>query len=72
MHLKDTDFASYADDNTPYTELDSIDQVVSRLKEIAESLFKWCSHNQTKANNLTFASHVETSFKNASRKMHVN
>ena len=33
MHLKDIDFASYADDNTPYTEHDSIDHVISRLEE---------------------------------------
>ena len=28
LHLKDTDFAIYADDNTPYTEYDSTDQVI--------------------------------------------
>ena len=33
VHLKDIDFASYADDNTPYTEHDSIDHVISRLEE---------------------------------------
>ena len=28
VHLKDVDFASYADDNTQYTEHKSIDQVI--------------------------------------------
>ena len=46
MHLKDMDFASYVDDNTPYTEHDSIDQVISRLKETVESIFKWFSDYQ--------------------------
>ena len=45
VHLKNIDFASYADDNTPYTKHDSIDQVISRLEEIAGSLFKWFSDN---------------------------
>ena len=35
VHLKDIDFASYADDNTPYTEHESIDQVTPRLEETA-------------------------------------
>ena len=50
VHLKDIDFASYADDNTPYTEHESIGQVISRLEETAKSLFKWFSDNQMKAN----------------------
>ena len=33
------DFASYADNSTPYTEHDSLDQVISRLEETAKSLF---------------------------------
>ena len=44
------DFASYADDNTPYTEHDIIDQVTSRLEETAKSFFKWFSDNEMKAN----------------------
>ena len=27
-----TDFASYADDNTPYVSADTIDEVIKRLK----------------------------------------
>ena len=49
VDLKDTDFASYAGDNK-YTEHDSIDRVISRLEQIAKSLYKWFSDNQMKAN----------------------
>ena len=35
-----TYFASYTNGNTSYTEHDSIDQVISRLEETAESFFK--------------------------------
>ena len=50
VHLKDINFASYADDNTPYPEHESIDQVIPRLEETAKSLSKWFSDNQMKAN----------------------
>ena len=50
MHLKDIDFASYADHNIPYTEHGSIDQVISKLEETAESLLRWFFDNQKKAN----------------------
>ena len=50
LHLKVVDFASYADDNKPYTKHESIDQVISRLEEIAKSPFKWFSDNQMEAN----------------------
>ena len=42
--------SSYADDNTPYTQNDSTDQVISRLEETVKSLFKWLSDNHMKAN----------------------
>ena len=50
LHLKVVDFVSYADDNKPYTEHESIDQVISRLEEIAKSPFKWFSDNHMEAN----------------------
>ena len=40
VHLKGIDFASHADNNTPYTKHESTDQVISRLEETAKSLFK--------------------------------
>ena len=30
--MSDTDFASYADDNTPYVSVDTIDEVIKRLE----------------------------------------
>lgn len=36
--MEDIDFASYADDNTPYTIDDDTDQVVSTLEDAVEAL----------------------------------
>ena len=48
--MRDTDFASYADDNTPYVSADTIDDVVKRLETAFVKLFKWFADNQKKAN----------------------
>ena len=48
--ISDTDFCSYADDNTVYNSGNSIDEVISSLQESAEKLFQWISHNQMKEN----------------------
>ena len=48
--LKDTDFASYADDNTIYDIGDSINDVIASLQDSSEKLFKWFSDNQLKGN----------------------
>ena len=47
---KETDFSSYADDNTPYTTADTIEEVIKLLERDSTMLFKWFSDNQTKAN----------------------
>ena len=49
--MEDIDFASYADDNTPYTIDDDTDQVVSTLEDAVEALFEWFSDNQMKSNS---------------------
>ena len=46
----DTDFASYADDNTPYVSANTIDEVIKRLETASVKLFKWFADNQMKAN----------------------
>ena len=46
--ISNTDFFSYADDNTIYDSDNSIDDVISSLQESAEKLFQWLSHNQMK------------------------
>ena len=48
--MSDTDFASYADDNTPYVSADTIDEVIKRLETVSVKLFKWFADNQMKAN----------------------
>ena len=47
----ETDFASYADDNTPYALGDSIDDVIKPLKNDSIKLFQWFIENQMKANS---------------------
>ena len=48
--ISDTDFSRYADDNTIYDSGNSIDDIISSLKESSEKLFQWFSHNQMKRN----------------------
>ena len=48
--MSDTDFASYADDNTPCVSADTIDEVIKRLETASVKLFKRFAHNQMKAN----------------------
>ena len=48
--ISNTNFSSYADDNTIYDSGNIIDDVISSLKESAEKLFQWFSHNQMKGN----------------------
>ena len=48
--MEDTDIASYADDNTPYTTGNSIEKVSQNLENAAKTHFQWFSDNQVKAN----------------------
>ena len=48
--MKDVDFASYADDNTPYVSSDCLEAVIRMLENDSIKLFKWFSDNMTKAN----------------------
>ena len=48
--MNETDFASYADDNTPYRIANTIDEVIQSLEHDSMMLFQWFSDNQTKAN----------------------
>ena len=43
--MNETDFASYADDNTPYVTGD-----INSLENISIKLFKWFADSQMKAN----------------------
>ena len=48
--MKETDFSSYAVDNTPYRTVDTIEEVIKLLERDSTMLFKWFSDNQMKAN----------------------
>ena len=63
-----TDFASYADDNTPYVSADTIDEVIKRLETASVKLFKWFTDNHMKVNQ--DKSHLIVS-KNKNISMHI-
>ena len=48
--LNETDFARYADDNTPYRTANTLDEVIQSLEHDSMMLFQWFSDNQMKAN----------------------
>ena len=48
--MQNIDIASYADDNTPYTIGNSIDEVIQKIKNAAQTCFQWFSDNQMKTN----------------------
>ena len=48
--MSDTGFASFADDDTSYVSLDTIDEVIKRLETASVDLFKRFADNQMKAN----------------------
>ena len=48
--MNETEIASYADDNTPYTSCQNIDNVIRTLENDSVRLFKWFSNNQMIAN----------------------
>ena len=39
--MKETDFLSYADDNTPYRTADTVHEVIKLLERDSMMLFKW-------------------------------
>ena len=48
--MENIGIASYADDNTPYTTGNSIEEVIKKSENAAQTLFQWFSDNQMKAN----------------------
>ena len=45
FNMNETDFASYAYDNTPYRTANTIDEVIQSLKHDSVMLFIWFSAN---------------------------
>ena len=48
--LDHTYFASYADDNTPYTVNENTEEVIQALEQISKPLLKWFKDNKMKLN----------------------
>ena len=48
--MNNVDFASYADDNTPYVKENGVKEVINFLKEASGELLYWFADNQMKAN----------------------
>ena len=46
LFMKETEFSTYADDNTLYDAGNTIEDVISSLQKSSEKLFKWFSDNQ--------------------------
>ena len=49
--IPDMEFASYADDNTPYSSGNSIEEVITSLEAKSNNLFEWFGNNYMKANS---------------------
>ena len=49
--MEETEFTSYADDNTLYDAGNAIEDVISSGHESSEKLFKWFSDNQMQGNS---------------------
>ena len=48
--MNDIDFASYADDNTPFIIGEDIGDVIFKLQNASKTLLQWFYDNQVKAN----------------------
>ena len=48
--MNETDFANYADDTTPYVTGNNLDDVMKKLENHSNKLFRWFEENQMKAN----------------------
>ena len=43
--MNDVDFASYADDNTPFFVNNDLDEVIFKLHSASKTLFQWFADN---------------------------
>ena len=48
--MKDVNIANFADDNTPYTSANNIDELTDSLEKASSNLFKWFKDNLLKGN----------------------
>ena len=54
MEYDSIEFASYADDTTPYTYGQSFDEIIEKLKIDMSKICEWFHHNSFKANSGKF------------------
>ena len=47
--MNEVDFASYADDNTPFFVGNDLDEVIFKLQSASKTLFQWLADNQMEA-----------------------
>ena len=50
LFLPNSEIANYADDNTPYSARDNLDDVILDLQDASKTLFSWLKNNGMKAN----------------------
>ena len=50
FEMNETNFSSYADENTPYVVSNNIGDVIIQLQNASLTLFQWFDNNQMKAN----------------------
>ena len=48
--MENIGIASYADDNTPYTTGNAVEEVIQKLENAAKTVFQWFSNTQMKTN----------------------
>ena len=60
--MSQTEFVSYADDNTPYVASGNVDDAIKISENDSIRLFKWCSDNQMKANKQISATSLLVTF----------
>ena len=61
--MENIDIASYADDNTPYTTGNSMEEVIQKLENAAKTLFQWFNDNQMKLTLISVTFHVTQTVK---------
>ena len=72
--MNDEDFASYADDNTPFSVGNDFDEVIFELQSASKSLFQLFAENQMEANpdkcHFICSCNLKTSIMTENRQIH--
>ena len=72
--MNDVDFASYADDNTPFFVGNYLDEIIFKLQSVSKTLFQWFADDQMKANSdkchFIYSSNLKASIMIENRQIH--